>query len=205
MSLVFYYAPWSSAVTVLWALEELGIPHERVKLDLAAKDTHKPAYLALNPNGKVPLIVHDGTPVFESIAILMHLGETFGVEKKLFPAPGIERAQAFQWLAWANVSLGGAVGRYLYNVSKDIPAESRNAKAGEAAKAEAEKLVLVLDGALRGKTWLVGDSFSLVDVHLSATIAWMTTLGFETKPFANVEAWVGRCKARPGFAVAMAP
>src|SRR3954471_12643745 len=80
MSLVFYYAPWSTATTCHWALEELGVPHEKVKLDLSKKETQTPEFLALNPNGKVPLLVHDGVPIYESIAILAHLGETFGVE-----------------------------------------------------------------------------------------------------------------------------
>ena len=205
MSLVFYYAPWSSAVTCLWALEELGVPYERVKLDLKAKDTKRPAVLALNPNGLVPVLVHDGVPVFESIAILMHLGETFGVEKKLFPAPGIARAHAFQWLAWANVSLGAAVGRFLSNTSKEIPEERRNAKAGEVAKADVERMLGILDGALAGKTWMVGDTFTLVDVHLAGAIGWSASLGFDTKSLPNIEAWMARCRTRPGFAVAMSP
>src|SRR5215813_12354098 len=96
MSLVFYYAPMSSAVTIHWALEELGVPYEKVRLDLQARDQDKPAYKALNPNGKVPLLVHDGTPIFESAAILMHLGEAFGVDKGLFPAAGAKRAEAMK-------------------------------------------------------------------------------------------------------------
>jgi glutathione S-transferase len=88
MSLVFYYSPFSSAVTVHWALEELKVPYEKVRIDLQKRDQDKPEFLAKNPNGKVPLLVHDGTPIFESVAILIHLGETFGVERRLFPAPG---------------------------------------------------------------------------------------------------------------------
>jgi len=189
MSLIFYYAPWSSATTCLWALEELGVPHERVKLDLKAKDTKKPEYLKLNPNGLVPLIVQDGVPIYESIAILAHLGETYGVEKKLFPAPGITRAQAFQWLAWANVTFGAAVGRYMGSTTKD--------------KAEVEKLLAILDAGLAGRTWLVGDTFTLVDVHLAGAIGWSSSLGFDMKSFTNIESWMTKCKARPGYAVAM--
>lgn len=205
MSLVFYYAPWSSAVTVLWALEELGVPHERVKLDLKAKDTQRPSFLALNPNGKVPLLVHDGVPIFESIAILMHLGETFGVDKKLFPAPGLARAQVFQWLAWANVTLGSTVSRFLSNTADAIPAERRNAQVAALAKTEVERLLGILDAALAGKTWLVGDSFSFADLHLAGFVGWISTFGFDPKAFADIDGWFGRCKARPGFAAAIAP
>ena len=201
MSIVFYYAPWSSASTVLWALEELGIPHERVKLDLKAKDTQKPAFLALNPNGKVPLLVHDGVPIFESIAILAHLGETFGVEKKLFPAPGLDRARAFQWLAWANVSVGAAAGRYLSNSSELVPEAQRNATVAALGKEEAMKLLGILDAALVGKSWLVGDSFTFADLHLTGLVAWLSSVGFDTKSLANLQAWMARAQARPAFAV----
>jgi hypothetical protein len=82
MTLVFHHAPMSSAVTTHWVLEELGVPYDKVKLDLAAGDTRKPAHLAINPNGKVPVIVHDDVPIFESAAISIDLGGTFGVAKR---------------------------------------------------------------------------------------------------------------------------
>ena len=203
MSLVLHYAPWSSATTCLWAVEELGIPCERVKLDLAAKATHTPEFSKLNPNEKVPVLVHDGVPIFESIAILAHLGETFGVDKKLFPAPGIERALALQWLAWANVSLGAAVFRFLTNSSDQFPAEQRNAKAAALGKAETQRLLAILDGHLEGKSWVVGDSFTLVDLHLCGAMAWIGRLGFDVSALKNVAPWSARCQARPSFAKAM--
>lgn len=189
MSLVFYYAPWSSATTSHWALEELGVPYEKVKLDLAAKEAQTPEFLALNPNAKVPLLVHDGVPVFESIAILAHLGETFGVDKGLFPAPGLDRARAFSWLAWMNVSLGTAAYRAA-NHGGD-PAEPR-------------KLLSILDRHLRGRTWIVGVSFTLVDAHLAGGMMWIARLGIDMTDLPDVDAWVARCKARPALARVLA-
>ena len=205
MSLVFYYAPMSSAVTVHWALEELGVPYEKVKINLQARDQDKADFLSLNPNGKVPLLVHDGTPIFESAAIMIHLGETFGVEKKLFPAPGVRRAEALKWLVWTNVSLGEALSRHQHNTSERIPAERHNAKAAEVAKADVEKHLAILDRALAGKTWLVGDSFSLVDLHASGWVSYVGMCGFEVKRWPNLDAWVKKCSARPSFALSMAP
>jgi glutathione S-transferase len=173
-----------------------------VKVDLAKKETHTPAFLALNPNGKVPLLVHDGVPIFESVAILCHLGETFGVEKKLFPAPGIQRAQAFQWLVWMNVSLGAAVYKAMQN-SEHTPAELRNAKLAAVGKVETEALLGMLDKHLEGKTWMVGDGFTLVDVHLCGAAVWIGGLGFDLKTWPRIDAWAKRCQDRPGFAAAM--
>lgn len=205
MSLVFYYSPQSSAVTVHWALEELAVPYEKVKIDLQARDQDKPAFKALNPNGKVPVLVHDGTPIFESVAIMIHLGETFGVAKKLYPPPGARRAEALKWLVWCNVSLGEALSRRLHSSSERIPAERHNAKAAEAAKEDVEKHLAILDEALAGKTWLVGDAFSLVDVQLAGWAAYVGMCGFDVKRWANLDAWMKRCTARPGFATCMAP
>jgi Glutathione S-transferase, N-terminal domain len=64
MSIRFYGWPRSSASRVHWALEELGVPHEHVVLDRAKNEHHDPAYLAINPNGKVPALVDDGQPYF---------------------------------------------------------------------------------------------------------------------------------------------
>jgi glutathione S-transferase len=205
MSLVFYYSPMSSAVPTHWTLEELGVPYEKVKIDLKARDQDKPAFLALNPNGKVPLLVHDGTPIFESVAIAIHLGETYGVAKKLFPEPGVRRAEAIKWLVWCNVSLGEAVSRHQHNASEHFPAEQQNAKAKDAAKVDVEKHLAILDAALAGKEWLVGSAFSLVDLHVSSWVDYVGYCGIDVTRFANVDAWKKRATARPAYAVAMKP
>ena len=205
MSLIFYYSPMSTAVVTHWALEELGIPYEKVKIDLQAGGTRKPEFLKLNPNGVVPVIVHDGTPIFESAAIAIYLGETFGVEKGLFPAPGPKRGEALSWIVWANVTLGGAVGRHHAAASERTPAEQRNAAAAAVAAADVDRALGILDGALAGKTWLVGDTFSLVDVHVASFAMYAGMVGFDTKKFANLEAWRTRAAARPAHATAMQP
>ena len=154
---------------------------------------------------KVPLLVHDGTAIFESVAIMIHLGETFGVEKKLFPPPGLARAEALKWLVWCNVSLGEALSRYQHSASPRIPAERHNAKAAEAAKADVEKHLGILDGALAGKSWLAGGSFSLVDLHVSGWAEYVGMCGFDLTKFANVAKWAKTCSARPGHATSMQP
>src|SRR5579863_736671 len=130
MSLIFYGAPMSTASITELVLAELGVPHERVAVDIKAGGTKKPEFMKLNPNAKVPTIVHDGTAIWESAAITMYLGETFGVEKKLYPAPGPKRGEAMKWIVWTHVTLGEAVYRYARNTQNWVPAEQQNAKAG---------------------------------------------------------------------------
>ena len=118
--------------------------------------------------------------------------------------PGITRAQAFQWLAWMNVTLGGAVYRHVQNTSDQIPEDLRNAKVAALGKAEVHKLLGILEQHLIGKTWMVGDTFTLVDAHLVGAIVWINHLGFDTKSLTSIDAWTARCKARPAFARTMA-
>lgn len=197
MSLVFYYAPYSSASPVHWAIEELGVPCEKVHVDLKAGANKKPEFLKLNPNGQVPTLVHDGVAIFESVAILIHLGETFGVEKKLYPPPGLERAQVVKWLVWCNVSVGEALSRYQHNTADRIPEEQRNAKAGEVGKADLDRLLRVLDSALEGREYLVGDSFTLADLHLASWMSYVGMCNVSFDDYKNINAWKARCQARP--------
>jgi glutathione S-transferase len=204
MSLTFYYSPMSSATRVHWALEELEVPYEKVKLDLGKGDQRKPEYLALNPNGKIPLLVADGVPIFESLAILVYLGETYGVEKGLFPALGLQRAEALKWMAWANVTVSEAIGRIIRNSSDRFPAEQRNEKAGEAAKKELFELWQIVDRALEGKDHLVGDHFTLADLAVSGFAMATARFGVDLSPLKNVQRWSGHSMSRPAMGRVMA-
>ncbi len=204
MSLVFYYAPMSTASISQLVLEELGVPCEKVRVDFKKGDTKKPEFLKLNPNGKVPLIVHDGTPIWESAAITMYLGEVFGVEKKLYPPPGTKRGEAMKWIVWTNVTCVDAVSRFTRNTMDWVPEEQRNAKAGEAAKADVQGCLRILDEALDGKPFLVGD-YTLADTHVNSFVDWLGYMKFDLTPHARILAWRQRCSARPAYARVMAP
>jgi glutathione S-transferase len=203
MSLTFYYTPMSSATRIHWALEELGIPYEKVKVDLAASDQKKPAFLALNPNGKVPLVVDDGVPIFESLAILLYLGERYGVDKGLFPAAMAQRAEALKWIAWAGVTMGETAMRIMRNTSERFPAEERNALAGAKAKTEMGELLAMIDKEMAGKQYLVGDKFTFADLAVAGIAPFLAMIGVDVGPYKNLQAWVGRCTARPALAKAM--
>ncbi len=202
MSLTFYYSPQSSASPVHWTLEELGVPYEKIKIDLKANQQKQPEFLKLNPNGRVPLLVHDGVPIFESVAIQLYLGETFGVEKGLYPPPGPRRGEVMKWVVWTNVSLGDALSRFARNLGGWAPEDERNAKAGASAKAEVEGLLKILDEALAGKDYLVGDSFTIADLHLSSWMDYVRMMGIDIAGYSRVTAWLARCTARPACAAA---
>ncbi|WAS98556.1 glutathione S-transferase family protein [Nannocystis punicea] len=199
MSITFYYAPNTSASRVHWVLEELGIPYDKVKLDLRAGEQHKPEFLAINPNAKVPALVVDGTPMFESLAIIIYLGDRFGVEKGLWPRVGSgEHAEALAWSVWGSVTLGGTIFRLFYNTSEWFPAESRNAPQAETARKEFEAQLGILDQRLRGREYLVGDHFTLVDAANAAAIAWaLSFIKVDTTRLPDLSAWLERSTQRP--------
>lgn len=199
MALTFYYAPMSTASVTDLVLRELDIPVERVRVDLRAGDQRKPEFLALNPNGKVPVIVHDGVAIFESAAITLYLGEQFGVERGLYPAPGPKRGEAMKWAVWANVTLGDAVYLWCRN-TQWLPEPMRNAAVAEMALGDVQKNLAILDAALAGKSYLLGDTFCLVDAHLVSFTDWLRHMHIDFSAHANLNAWSARVAARPAYA-----
>ena len=134
MSLIFYHIPNSTSAATSAVLAELehNLPFPlctRILLSLQAGDTKTPSFLSsVNPNGRVPAIVHDGVPIWESAAITMYLGETFGAEMQhddddcdcdggnrdghpLYPRLGPARGEAMKWIVWTNVTMAEAAGR----------------------------------------------------------------------------------------------
>ncbi len=206
MSLTFYYSPMSSATRIHWALEELGIPYEKVKIDIKSGAQKKPDYLKINPNGKVPAIVDDGVPMFESLAILLHLGDKYGVGKKRWPAAGTpEWMHAVTWSTWATVTLATWIFRYVSNTSERFPAEQKNAKQAELAKKEVESCLSILNQELSGKDYLGGQEFSLLDVGAASMITFARMMGgIDMSAYPNVDAWSQRCTSRPAMARAAA-
>ena len=203
MGLTLYYAPQTRASRVLWALEELGVPYERVKLDLSKGEHKKPDYLALNPNGTVPTLVVDGTPMMESMAQVIFLAEKYGVAKKLWPAEGTPaRAEALGWLIWSAETAGGALMRYAMNTSERVAAELRNAAAGKAGLDDFTKYVGILEKHLEKRDHLLGAEFTLVDLAVGPVVFAKGFFGFDLAPYPRVAAWSERVTSRPAYKTA---
>ena len=206
MSITLYYAAMSNASRIHASLEELGVPYEKVTLDLRAGDQKKPEFLALNPNGKVPTIVLDGTPMFESVAIQIALGERYGVEKGLWPALGTpEHLTALTWIVWGQVSLGAAVARYMQNTSAWTPAELHHAPTAEAALKDTHALLAVLDAHLAKHAHVAGASFTLADLDIASVLGWaIHAAKIDLTAYSKLGAWLGAAAQRPGMRAVMA-
>jgi len=208
MSLVFYGAPMSTATITEAVLAELDVPHERRMLEFGPNGTQSPEFLKVNPNGRVPALVHDGTALWESAAITLYLGESFGVERGLFPAPGAGRGRAMSWVVWSNVALAEAGGRLAASQPAggdggvqegSIDHSEEDAAAEARARADIVKLLGVLEAGLGGQDFLLG-GYSLVDTHVSSIVGWLGMMGMGTEPYPAIAAWMGRCWSRPALA-----
>lgn len=203
MSITFYYSPQSNASRIHWSLEELGIPYEKVQLDLRSGAQKKPEFLALNPNGKVPTLVIDGTPMFESVAIQIALGERYGVDRNLWPALGSpEHLQALAWIVWGQVTMGSALMRYLQNTGEWIPKEAHNAKQAELGMDDLRESLRILDAHLNGRKYVTGDRFTLVDVDLASVLGWGVHFAkVDLTAYPKLAAWLGDVSQRPAMNV----
>lgn len=198
MSIVLYWHPMSSASPVASALAELGVPHERVKVDIKAGEQRRPEFLALNPNGKVPTLTVDGAPMFETLAIQLWLGERFGVDRGLWPAADApERLLAMSWCAWAYVTYGAAVSRLYLAAHADAP--RRDAVQAQAAINDLDALLAVLDGYLAARAWVLGSDYSLADLVVGSVIGYTAFLGAPVASHPHVQAWLSRVQARPAM------
>jgi glutathione S-transferase len=215
MSLTFYFAPMSTASITEAVIAELGIPCDRIELNISIGDTRKPEFLKINPNGKVPAIVHEGTAIWESAAITMYLGELFGVDAQLYPAPGPKRGEAMKWIAWGNVTLAEPASRLFAalppeqqgdsatNTPEPVAPEQKGPIAMAQAQADIANCLSILNGGLEGRSFLIGD-YSLADTHLQSIVGWIGAMAIDLTPFPNVTAWLQRCYARPAIAQLMA-
>jgi glutathione S-transferase len=204
MSLTFYYAPMSTAAITELVLAELEVPYEKVEIDLKKGETRKPEFLRLNPNGKVPLVVHDGIPIWESAAITMYLGEAFGVDRGLYPEPGPKRGEAMEWIVWTDVTFREAVTRWLRDATEWTPAEQHSAKAAEVAQADIHNCLQILNEALADKSFLLG-GYTLADTYLNSTIDWLRFMKTDLSAYANLNAWSERCAARSAYRRVIGP
>lgn len=173
-----YSAPRTRAIRPRWLLEELEVPYELVKLDLARQENTTPEYLAVHPLGEVPALVDGQVTLLESLAICLYLADRFP-EKHLAPPMGsAERGPYYHWMAFAELSLDPAV--MVFYKHAQLPEEQKaRAHANEELAKHRTRLTAVLDGingGLDGREFLVGASFTAADVVMASILHLANTL-----------------------------
>ncbi len=187
--LIFYTNPMSRGQIVRWMLEEVGAPYEPRILDYGTtmKDD---AYLAVNPMGKVPAVVHDGKVVTECAAICAYLADAFP-EAGLAP-DAADRADYYRWLFFTSGPVEQAITAKHFGVEPDSD-QQRMAGFGSLPAA-----LDALESAVAGKAFVAGDRFSAADVYVGSQIDW--GLQFGTIPSRPAfEAYVAPLRERPAY------
>ncbi len=192
-----FYVPRTRATRPRWVLEELGVPYELVRLDTAKGETKTPQHLARQPLGHVPALEDGDVRMFESVAICLYLAERYG-EGRLLPPPGTAgRAAVYQWLCFALTEIEAPLTAILSATRGRAEIDwDRAAVARETDRAA--KALAVVDAALAGREFLVGDAFSVADVLVAALSSFALVLEIPLEG-ANLPGYVARLKARPAY------
>ncbi|GJD49145.1 Disulfide-bond oxidoreductase YfcG [Methylobacterium crusticola] len=175
--ITFFFNGSPNPTKVALFLEEAELPYEPVAVDTRRGEQFAPAFLAVNPNGKVPAIVDGDTTVFDSNAILLYLAEKTG----RFLAPPRERGALLSWLMFVATGVGpfsGQAVHFRHFAPERVP------YAHDRYQFEARRHYGVLDRHLADRTWMVGDAYGIVDM---ATWGWARMLPF----ILGEEAWTG--------------
>ncbi len=193
--LTFFHSPNTRSTGVAILLDELGAPHDTHLIDMTVGDQRKPEFLAINPMGKVPAILHGDALVTEQVAIFIYLAD-------LFPSSGLApavtsmlRGPYLRWLAYYGSSFEpAAVDRAL----KREPGPRNMSPYGDF-----DTVISTLTGQLGRNQYITGDSFTAADILWGGALGWM--LAFKIVPeLPELTAYADRVRARPAFTRAAA-
>lgn len=193
-----------NGVKVSIMLEETGLAYEPHLVDIMKNESQSPAFLSLNPNGKIPAIIDPDGPggepigLFESGAILLYLADKSG---RFISADAAQRWDTIQWLFFQMAAIGPMFGQLGF-FNKFAGKEIADKRPLQRYVTESKRLLGVLDTRLDDREWIMGDDYSIADI---ATIGWVRNLitfyeARETVDYdalRNVPAWLDRALARP--------
>lgn len=195
--LTIYGQKASRGLRCLWVLEELGVAYEHVPLNQNNGETRTPDYLAINPSGKIPALVHDGFVLTETVAINEYLASVF--PNALLPRDKRGLAGLHQWTSWALTE----VEPNLVSVFKEArkPPGQQDAARVELWRAEALKaLRVVLEPHLGRQAFLLGSEFTLADLNVAAILSPVTLIGIDIGGLPHTDAWLRLCLSRAAYA-----
>jgi len=187
--IVFYSSPMSRGRTVHWMLEEVSAPYRYELVNLENREQKQPGFLAINPMGKVPAIVHRGTVVTECGAICAYLADAFPAAGLAPAVDSAARGTYYRWMFFAAACLEAAVIDRM--LSRPPPS-----RPGALAYGCYEDTVATLEKALTPGPYVLGARFSAADVYIGSQVAFgMMTKALEPRPV--FQEYAGRLQQRP--------
>ncbi len=192
-----YGSMMSRAHRVVWMLKELDLAFEHVQTSFLDGSTRTPDFLALNPNGRVPVLDDDGFLMFESLAINLYLAKKH--PGPLTPVDLREEALAIQWSFWVATEIEKPL--LLASANRALfAADSRNEEEAAMAIAKLARPLQVLDNRLRDQPFLLHDRFTVADLNVATVLDLAPQCGISLDDFPHAAAWHRRCLDRPAAA-----
>jgi glutathione S-transferase len=189
MAIVLHHHPFSRAAHTLWMLEEVGVPYELRYVDILAGAQKAPEALALNPMGKIPILVDGGTVVTENAAIALYLADRYAYGRLAPRVDDAARATYLRWSLFAPSVIEPAV------IAKGGGWTYRESAAGWGTF---DAMVATAESVVRDRPYVLGDAFSMADVVFGGTIRYM--LAFKSiEPRPAFTAYAERLGARPAL------
>ena len=200
-----YEFPPTRSIRARWTLQELGVDFQPITVNLLKGEHRSPQFLAINPAGKVPVLVDDGRVVTESVAIALYLAEKYP-DRKLIPSDPGEREELFRWLMFAVTELEGPLWRITRN-TRLYPEAERQPTDVAIASREFREMAAVLERHMDGREFVAGSRVTVADFVVAYTLDWGTVvdlLGECPRLLAYVERMYARPKAAMRIAAAFA-
>ncbi|MFL6796403.1 MAG: glutathione S-transferase family protein [Xanthobacteraceae bacterium] len=181
----------------MWAVGELGLPHERIDVGGSFGKNKERPYLAMNPNGLVPTLEEDGFFLWESNSIVRYLAAKHGAGG-LEPDDLRERARASSWMDWHLTVAQPALTPVFWGLIRTAP-EQRDHAAIEAGKVKSIAAMRILDAQLAKTRFVAADNFTMGDIPVAASSYRFRRLMPDRPPLDNLECWFAGIEQRPAF------
>jgi len=183
---------------VMWAVGELGLPHERIDIGGPFGKNNEPAYLTKNPNGLVPTLEEDnGFLLWESNAIVRYLASKYGAGS-LEPRDIQARASAGRWMDWQLTVCAPAIHGLFWGLIR-TPPEKRDRAHIDASREKTTAAMKILDAQLGRTKFVAGDTFSMGDIPVGLIAYRYRRLVPERTRLSNLERWYVGLEQRPPF------
>ncbi len=193
----------SNVMKVVWLLEEMQQPYERLDAGGAFGKTDTPEYRAMNPTGLVPTLQEDDFSLWESNAILRYLSATYAGDTPLFPAEPRARADVDRWMDCQQTQLNRSQGVVFVNMVR-TPPEQRDAVALAQAVKDAGRVWAFLETPLSRHGFIAGDALSIADIVWGVHVHRWFTMAIDRPPAPNLRKWYDRLLQRPAYAAHVA-
>jgi glutathione S-transferase len=192
---LYDYLESGNGYKVRLLLHQLGLPFERVELDIVKGETRTPAFLAKNPNGRIPTLeLAGGTFLPESNAILWYLAEG----TPFLPETRLARAQALSWMCFEQYSHEPNVATVRFWLTHALDLSGWRGELLADKRRQGDAALAVMDRHLARRAFFAGERYSIADIALYAYTHVAPEGGFDLAPHAHVRAWLARVAAHPG-------